>query len=308
LAKAVELSQSDDDLAETMLVQSPDTLEYRYQRLLNSVAFLDDSIEKFPDDDILYRESAKSHFRLGKVCCRQAKYEDALVTYQTALNRFQELAETYPEDHTLQFDVFHSLLGLDQVDRGLFGLPDQEEGKMAEAFEIIQQLRSNHPENTDYWDALICMQNMVYRRRYPVESPELLKLYEATYQDAAKLKAKFPEPCLQWRHVGGTAHRLASLYYLRGDSAPAQAWLDTAFREIRAFITRPDLDPGEYMDFAECFALACKLEKQKGNHLNAADYAQQWHELIQDCIRKYPDYHVFREALEQSDVHLGEEN
>jgi tetratricopeptide (TPR) repeat protein len=308
LAEAVKLSQSDDEAAETMLVQTPDTLEYRYQRLLNSVEFLDGSIQTFPDDDMLFRESATAHFRLGKVCCRQAKYEEGQVAYQTALSRFRELAEAYPEDDTLKFDVFHCLLGLNEVDREFMKIPPLEEGKLAEAYEIIQRLVATNPKNTDYRDALICTQLQISNRRYPVESPKIVEFLEGVYKDAIELKSQFPEPCLQWRYVGGTADRLASLYLELGDPDQAKPWLQIAFKEIREFITRPDLDPRELMDLAGCFVQARRLELQKGNLEEADDYARQWREFVEQCATKYPDYYVFRDALERSAEFIGDGN
>lgn len=299
LAEAIAMSHSDDSAAERMLVQTPDTLEYRYQRLVDSVDFLEALLKRFPKNDELFRESATANFLLGKVCCKQAKWEEALVVYGTALFRFRELADAYPEDDTLQFDVFHSVLGLDHVDRALKFVPEMEEGRMAGAFELIQELVNLRPENADYLDALFCMKTLVYPRRYPAGSPKLIELYGATFDDAIRLKARFPSPSLHWRHVGGTAFKLATTHSLRGDLELSEEWLDIAFREFGEFLTRPDLDPGEYMDWTNCLRFAGELEQKKGNPEKAADYADQLKKYLGEKAAEYPDYHVFRNELQQ---------
>lgn len=153
LIQSVEMSGFGDQAAESMLVQTEDSLKYRHDRLQKSVEFLDRLVEQFPDDVDLFRESATSWFRLGKVCCRQAQWKEGFLAYETALLRFRELAAADPDDPTLRFDVFQSLLSLDHVDRAYFKLPLDQEGTLTEALEVIQQLVNEHPASIDYRDA-----------------------------------------------------------------------------------------------------------------------------------------------------------
>jgi hypothetical protein len=61
-------------MAEDSLLQTPGSLEYRYNRLRQSIDFLSGLLTEFPNDSELQYELAVANFLLGKVCARRGWY------------------------------------------------------------------------------------------------------------------------------------------------------------------------------------------------------------------------------------------
>jgi len=300
VATAKEILQAGDKASESMLVQVSGSVKYRQQRLEQSVDFYEQLLGLSPEDDDLYYESAVSWFRLGKVRALLGRWPAARQAYQIANSRFRELAAKQPNNDQLQFDVFHSLLGLDAVDSQVIAAYRQHEWEalhLPEALEIIRQLVSDHPENIHYLDALACTLGLIGNRQLVHDLAGARHRYLSAYETARQLKTQLPNPCLQWRHVGVAATSLARVDMELGDWEAADAWLEIALRETSICCQRADADPGEMADWANCLRVGIDLETRRGDHLQAADYVQQWSDFVEKCARDYPEHMAFQELI-----------
>lgn len=301
----LQMMQDGELEAEGKLMQPAGSLKFRHDQLRKSVVFWEKMIEQFPGDDELLRDSAVTQFLLGKVCCRLGLWKESETAYLVALERFRTLSEKHPGDDTLLFDVFHSQLGLDQTDRNLFLLADGEPGRLNEAFEIISQLVLQQPDSIDYRDAWVCTASVLGARYSHTDPKRAMELVQQAHDEAVDLKAGLPLPCLQWRHVGATAGSLASLHLTQGDLEQAEYWLKISLDETEQFLKRPDLDPGELMDWAGCLSTAIRLETAKGDLAKAREFSDQWINFVNKCLRDYPEYHVFQEMLDRAPEYIG---
>jgi tetratricopeptide (TPR) repeat protein len=111
LRSANAILSKGNKLAEDSLDQTAGSFSYRYDRLHQSVGFLQQIAEEFPSDFDLQRELATTHFRLAKVSGRRGFYDEGIENFVFAETLFRQLSELQPEDVSLRFDVFHSLLG-----------------------------------------------------------------------------------------------------------------------------------------------------------------------------------------------------
>jgi serine/threonine protein kinase len=299
LETAREILVQGDRSAEANLQMTSGSLKYRKERLQESVSFFDELVEQFPDHTELYRESATSWFRLAKVNVQLGHWQEARSEFLTAMARFEALAVHVPDDHELQFDLFHCLLGLDWTDSNLdetYQSWPVERQHCFEAFGIISQLVALQPENIDYQDALACAAGTVGGRYALIgDTTKAFEHFDLAWQTASKLKEQLPKPCQQWAHVGGSASKLASMNHQMGNLNEALKWSNIARKEIQAYLDRDSLNPGELGMWASWMTERIRLDRTMGNQEQADKLFEELGLFIEECRRKYPDYFLFQE-------------
>jgi serine/threonine protein kinase len=294
----------EDRTAEKMLAQTPETLAFRHRRLKEAVRFIDAVGEVHPNDPVIVRQSATTHFRLGQMAATREFYHEATESYHVALDRFRELSARSPDDLSLKFDIYHCLMGLYTSDKAESPTgnrnPDQINlAYITEAFELIREISEIEKSNPDYRDALACTALLLsqYKIQYEqlVEAHELLELAWTT---AVALKKEIPVPSQKWRHTGYAANLHAQFALTRGDLKAAREWIEIAKAETWKFVAREPLDlPGELLDWSNVLITAAMIEQTEGNFLEASAIVEEAKLWIENCIRRFPDHSYFKTYL-----------
>lgn len=297
-------------LAEDSLAQTPGSLRYRYERLHQSIGFLHQILEEFPGDFELQRELATTYFRLAKVSGHRGFYDEGIENFQIAEDLFRQLADQHPEDVTLQFDVFHSLIGNHHLYETRRAEGYQSE-KLYAAQAIIEKVLAAEPDNVDFRDAYICSMSQVASRVWDLNRAEGLKLIERLHEEAMQLKADLPAPCLQWRHAGLTACTMVTFYASLGECEKAQSYLFKAEGLIEDYLATASKDPLEQLDWfcAKLWEVELALRRKDVPH--ARKIYDSMRERLLVLIQKYPDYYDFQrywEDLEKFRSHWPELN
>ncbi len=308
LTQAQEILQTYDKAAETMLVQTPDALEYRYEHLTQSIKFREQLNAMMPENQVNRHSLAVAYFRLGKICCRRGLFEEGHENYRISLALIHELLATDPTNPKLRFDFFHQCLALDQTS-GELGLSSGDDlSYLQQALEVVKLLVHEHPENIHYRDALACNLLILGGRVYETDPQQCREYLLQAYQEALSLKQKLPEPCLQWRHVGTSATSLADMCLEDGDLEEAETWSLIAIEAVESYMQRPDFDPPELMDLAGCQLLQRRIALYRGDEATAEAWAEQYRTLLKTSAKKYPDHYVFAESLANSEEVLVAQN
>jgi tetratricopeptide (TPR) repeat protein len=290
----------EDRTAEKMLAQTPETLAFRHRRLKEAVKFIDAVVEVYPHDPVIYRQSATTHFRLALVAAMRELYQESRDSYQEALERFRELSARSPDDCSLQFDVFHCLMGLHSME--LCDVLRNEQinlAYIAEAYALIQEICEIEPSHHDYRDALACTALVLGGQKYAFgHKQEAQELADLAWATAVALKAEIPIPSQKWRHTGTAAVHQAQLSRDRGDLDGARKWIEIAKAETWEFVAREPLDlPGELLDWSDVLIAAALIEQADGNLLEAAAIVEEAKLWLEDCIRRFPDHTYMQDHL-----------
>ncbi|MDP1562363.1 MAG: serine/threonine-protein kinase [Pirellulaceae bacterium] len=306
LAQAEEILRTGANSAETMLVQTPGALEYRHQQLKDSLAFRQRLNTLIDANQVKQRSVAVTHFLLGKICCRRGLFEEAHENYAAALLGLRALLKENPRNERLRFDLFHSLLGIDQTATTLRLDSAIETGYLREALELIEGLVAEFPANKSYRDALAC--NLLILGGRVGENPESAQRYiQQAYHEALKLRQELPTPCLEWRHVGTAANAMTEICLNAQKLDEAESWALLAQEATEGFLQRPDGDPGEIMDLANCLFSRHRIAKQRGDLLMAETWGLKWRALLVESANTHPDYFVFSDILARADELLAHE-
>jgi serine/threonine protein kinase len=288
-------------LAENSLASTPGSLQYRYERLHQSIGFLRQFSEEFPGDFDLQRELATTHFRLAKVCSRRGYYDEGIENFEIAEGLFLQLSQLQPDDVSLRFDVFHSLLGnhhLYETGR----LQGYHSEKLYEAQAVIEEVMACEPENIDYRDAYICCLAQVAGRIRSEDHAKGLELIHRVHEEAMQLKADLPEPCLQWRHAGLTASHMVNMYASVEDWDNAQHYFLKSEGLINEYLAKASKDPLEQLDWFCLKLWEIEFALMQKDFTKGRRVYDQMRERISTLIRQYPDYHDFQryaKSLEQ---------
>jgi serine/threonine protein kinase len=305
LRSANAILSKGNKLAEDSLAQTAGSFSYRYDRLHQSVGFLQQIAEEFPSDFDLQRELATTHFRLAKVSGRRGFYDEGIENFIFAETLFRQLSELQPEDVSLRFDVFHSLLGnhhLCEVSR----LEGYQHEKLFAAQAVIEEVLAAEPNNIDYRDAYICSLSLVASKICDKDLEKGLGLHKQLHEEAMKLKADLPEPCLQWRHAGLTASNLVSVYYSLGDLEEARYYYLKAERLIEEYLAAASEDPLEQMDWITVKRWEFEFALRRKDVLSARRVYEQIRQRLVELIREYPDYYDFHRYLAEHERDLKE--
>lgn len=306
LTEAEEILKTGVSSAENLLPPTAGALAYRHQQLQQTLAFRQRLNNLLEPARVNHRSLAVLHFLLGKICCRRGMFDEGRQHYLEALERFRTLLALSPNDERLQFDVFHSLLGLDSTHSGLSGIVTRDLTVLEEALAVIEALVREYPSNKSYRDALACnllLLSGLVRETDPAAARDYA---ERSYQEALELKRQLPEPCLEWRHVGTAAGALAEICFAAQDWNGTENWLNVAQVAVEDFLQRPELDPGEWMDLSGCFLLRRSLALARDQPDVALAWELRWRELLHKSAEKYPDYFVFKENLNNADLVLAQ--
>jgi serine/threonine protein kinase/tetratricopeptide (TPR) repeat protein len=301
LAQAQEILRISDQAAEEMLVQTPGALEYRHERLKQSLQFRQQLNATVSPEQGNRRSVAVNHFLLGKICVQRGLPAEAHEHYMAAMGLFQELLAQDPQNPKLRFDMFHCRLGLDHTTRQYQLTGSEKFDQLTWALEIIQGLVDDYPDDIRYRDALACGLCML-GGRLDVENPVLaIEILERAHREAKALKDALPEPCLEWRHVGTSATLLAKLSLLQQDLPAAKKWAVMSREATEAFLSRPNPDPHDVIDLSHCHLLFRAIALQEQDHATADHWEAQWRELLESSAKTYPDLTAFRVWLDQAD-------
>ncbi|MFO0036310.1 MAG: serine/threonine protein kinase [Planctomycetota bacterium] len=284
-------------MAEDSLLQTPGSLEYRYNRLRQSIDFLSGLLTEFPNDSELQYELAVANFLLGKVCARRGWYKESVEKYEIAEAAFRRMSASRPDDLKLKFDLFHSVLGKYQV-KGSKDSTGEENVFLVEAHELIQEILAADPENTKYRDAYLCTLLQLPGRLLLQDWQDPLQVYQEAHAEAMQLKSDLPVPCLEWRYAGMTAARIASTLRVMGKPEEALHWIKKALPLQQEFITREGGDPLERLDL-----IGTRIEEIH-SLLAIGDSARArmaWEESMKSLrvwSEQYPDYIDFKRFLD----------
>ena len=281
-------------------------MSYRYDRLHQSVGFLQQIAEEFPGDFDLQRELATTHFRLAKVSGHRGFYDEGIENFDTAERLFRQLSELQPEDVSLRFDVFHSLLGnhhLCEVSR----LEGYQNEKLFAAHAVIEGVLAAEPDSITYRDAYICSLSLLASKIYDKDLEKGLGLHKQLHEEAMKLKADLPDPCLQWRHAGLTASNLVSDYISLGDFEEARYYYLKAERLIEEYLAAASEDPLEQMDWINVKHWEVVIALRRKDVLSARRVYGQMRQRLVELIREYPDYYDFHRYLADLERDLKEQ-
>lgn len=296
LQSANAILSKGNKLAEDSLAQTAGSLRYRYERLHQSIGFLQQFSQEFPDDFVLQRELATTHFRLAKVCARRGYDLEGIENFEIAEGLFRQLSLSHPDDVSLRFDVFHSLLGNHHLyERS--GMPDYHSRKLYEAQSVIEEVMACEPNNIDYRDAYICTLTQVASRLFGKNQTEGLLLINRVHNEAMQLKADLPVPCLQWRHAGLTAANMVGCYASVDDWEKAQHYFLKAERLIDEYLARASQDPLEQLDWIGLKRWEVEFALRREDFLEGRRVSELMKERLRALIREYPDYYDFRRFL-----------
>lgn len=280
-------------MAENSLAQTAGSLEYRYNRLKQSVVFLSDLVEQSPADLGLKRELATTYFRLAKVCSRRNVFEESEEKFTLARDLFVSLAEKQPDDVTLKFDVFHSYLGHHHV-KATIDEAGYSNELLWQAHELIQRILVIEPGNTKYRDAHINTMLQLAGRMLGMNPEAALRLKQQAHAESLKLREELPEPCLEWRYAGLTAAGIAGCLRKLERYDEAIVWIERAREYQKEYEERASRDPLEKIDGIWMLYEKVELYLKRGELQRAQEIYKEALQINLDYIEAYPDYIDFQ--------------
>ena len=301
LRSAHTILKSGNRMAENSLGQTAGSLEYRYNRLHQSVLFLQELMAEYPDDRELQRELAVTNFLLAKVCARRAMLEESLEKYELAEVIFRNLSARQPDDLVHRFDIFHSVLGQhDVMEKKATAGYDSE--LLIESHEMIAAILAAEPDNPKYRDAFLCTFVQLPEKTMGRDYEGRLQEYHVAHAEALKLRSDFSDPCLEWRYAGITATAIAGVLRELGRYEEALSWVEKAVRLHEEFLAREGGDPLERLDLIGIRHEEILLNLAIGDFSGARAVWDDSLELLRRWCREYPDYLDFQRYLSRLEL------
>lgn len=293
LRSAHTILQEGNRMAEDSLKQTAGSLEYRYNRLRQSIDFLNDLLVKFPDDSELRYEQAVATFLLGKVCARRGRQLESLKCYETAETAFRAMLADRPGDLKLKFDVFHAVLGKYHAQEFIESIEPQNTF-LIQAHELIREILAAAPENTKYRDAYLCTFLQLPGRTLPGNWESRLWIYQQAHSEALQLRTDLPTPCLEWRYAGLTAAHAANCLRMLKRYEEAAVWLEKALEYQQEYLERASRDPLEKLDLVGMRQEEIELAIELGDPDRARQIYAEIVEWMLTWRDSYPDYFDFQ--------------
>jgi serine/threonine protein kinase len=296
---AVNILRDELTAAEAHLPNVKGSLDYRIQRQKAAIGFLQKLHSDNPENEPIQRRLAVAQYLLGMLPKNDGRLQERYDAYQKALAGFSKLAEKSPQDLSLQFDIFHTLLGLSNCQSDL-GLPEAREASLDEALLRMEAIVAAEPDNPDYQDALAFILTQVARKYWDNEKVGPNKeighaLCDRAIQIATRLTNEFPERPNFIRHIigGNIVHNLLSTH--EEDYPSAIQYAKEALRFARLLLERVPGDPTNLelvinanTQLARTLVLAGQLPEALKHHAESIALAEQ-------LLEAYPDHSPFRE-------------
>ena len=308
LRSAHSILKSGNQMAEDSLVQTAGSLEYRYNRLHQSILFLHELMIEYSDDQELQRELAVTNFLLAKICARRGMLDESLEKYELAEAMFRNLSARQPDNLVLRFDIFHSVLGQHHVKVKL-ATAGYESELLVESHEMIAAILAAEPDNSKYRDAFLCTFVQLPGKTMGRDYEGRLQEYQVAHAEALKLRSDFPDPCLEWRYAGMTATEIAGTLRKLERYEEALPWIEKALQLHEGFIAREGGDPLERLDLMGMRREEICLSLAVGDFSRARAVWEDSLELLRTWCREYPDYmdfHLYLGELERYPLELPE--
>ncbi len=192
--------------------EDPSKLLVRHAEL-QQISEAYDKLLRNTRDDALLQKSAKVDFKLAEIKQHQGDLAGQNKYWQRAADKFRILLESDVENEDSRFDLFHSLVRLNQLDAAL---------------DEIEILTTNYPDNPDYQDALCyCLLQIGCKELELYRGEEAKARFDRAFLVADKLPNDV-SPSRYVRKKAGVRFNLAKHAVFNGDLVQGDLLLDEA--------------------------------------------------------------------------------
>lgn len=216
----------------------------RQHEMLRGVGLLFEEFLKDSPDDREIREDAGSAFHLlGIAANRLSLADESLASFQRAEQIFAGLKRDYPDDRSLEFDLFHTVFG----QSGTIVEKDRKLELHDWCHRLIRRLHAEEPKNTDYKDALACvLVELGYDHAIESDHRDLKRARQLCLESRQLVLELAADPnCkpLHRKHIGTSAAVLRVIANVEGNISEALEWAAVGVTAQEKFIQDfPDPD------------------------------------------------------------------